>query len=319
MPEENPQPIVLRSALFVPAIQPRMIAKAHDLDADALVLDLEDSVPAAAKDEARDLAREALATLARPGRQLWVRVNNTYSLITRDDVRALACADLDGFMLPKADRPEQVHYLEALLRDAEAAGGLEAGKLRLILVIESAAGLLKAYETARASSRTIALQLGGEDLTADLGVERTLEGGELAYPRAALAIAARAAKLLALDTVYPAIHDEAGLLREAEQARALGYQGKFAIHPSQIEPIHRVFTPNEAAVERARRVIAAYEAGEREGVGAVQVEGQMVDAPVAQRARALVARADAIAARLRGAENEPPPAPAAAPTPTPAP
>lgn len=319
--EEQAKPIILRSALFVPAVQPRMIDKARGLDADAIVLDLEDSVPAAAKEQARNAAREALPGLVRRGRQLWVRVNNTYSLITRDDVHALACAELDGFMLPKADRPEQVYYMEALLRDAEAAAGLETGKLRLILVIESAAGLLKAYETARASQRTIALQLGGEDLTADLGVERTLEGGELAYPRAALAVVARAAKLLALDTVYPAIDDEAGLVREAELARDRGYQGKFAIHPAQLAPINRVFTPAAEAVEQAQRIVTAYERGAEGGAGAVQVDGRMVDAPVAQRARNLVARAEAIAALsdAGGAENEPPPAPEKAATPAPAP
>src|SRR5579885_3314100 len=129
---------VLRSALFVPAIRPEMIDKARGLrEADALVLDLEDSVPEGGKEQARANAREALPALAMPGRQLWVRVNNTYSLRTRDDVHALVCEQLDGIMLPKADKPEQVLYLEALLRDAEAAAGLEAGKIRLLLVIES--------------------------------------------------------------------------------------------------------------------------------------------------------------------------------------
>jgi len=298
--------IVLRSALFVPAIRPEMIDKARGLsEADALVLDLEDSVPESGKEQARANAREALPTLVAPGRQLWVRVNNTYSLRTRDDVRAVVCEQLDGIMLPKADKPEQVLYLEALLRDAEAAAGLEAGKIRLMLVIESAKGLVKCYKTARASKRTLAIQLGAEDYATDLGIERTLDGAELNYPRSMIAVAARAAGVLALDTVYPAFRDEAGLEREAQAARALGYKGKFAIHPAQIAPINRVFTPAAEKVEQARRVVSAYEEAEQQGHGAVQLDGQMVDAPVVARARDLIALAEAIAAKERGAENEP--------------
>jgi len=234
-------------------------------------------------------------------------------------VHALVCAELDGIMLPKADRPEQVFYLEALLRDAEADAGIEPGKLKLMLVIESARGLLKAYETAKASPRTIALQLGAEDYTTDLGIERTVDGAELAYPRGVIAVAARAAKLLAFDTVYPSLHDEAGLVREALAARALGFQGKFAIHPAQIEPINRAFTPTAAQVERARATVTAYDAAVAQGLGAVQVAGQMVDAPVVQRARDLLAAHDAILARQRSGENELPPTPPEIPAPAPAP
>lgn len=311
---------VLRSALFVPAVRPEMIEKARDLsEADALVLDLEDSVPEGGKEQARANAREALPSLVAPGRQLWVRVNNTYTLRTRDDVRAVVAEQLDGLMLPKADKPEQVLYLEALLRDAEAAAGIEAGKIRLLLVIESAKGLVRCFETARASKRTLAIQLGAEDYVTDMGIERTLDGTELAYPRSVIAVAAGAAGVLALDTVYPALHDEAGLLREAEMARSLGYSGKFAIHPEQIAPINRVFTPTPEKVEQARRIVAAYEEAEQQGHGAVQVEGRMVDAPVVARARALIALAEAIAAKEHGADNEPPPTEPATPTPRPAP
>lgn len=311
---------LLRSLLFVPAIRQKMIDKARGIAAaDALVLDLEDSVPAASKEQARGMAREALPSLVRPGRQLWVRVNNSYSLLTRDDVRAVVGPDLDGIMLPKADRPEQVLYLEALLRDAEEAVGLEPGKLRLMLVIESAAGLLKCYETARASKRTLALQLGAEDYTADLGIERTLAGRELGYPRSVIAVAARAASVTPLDTVYPAFRDEDGLVRESEAARALGFKGKFAIHPAQIDTINRVFTPSPERVAEARGIVAAYDAAEKEGHGAVQLNGRMVDAPVVRRARDLVALAEEVAAKERGGENEPPVTPEQPPTPAPAP
>jgi len=301
--EEKPQLGIVRSALFVPAARPEMIERARDLDADALVLDLEDSVSPESKEQARSNAREALPALARPGRQLWMRVNNTYSLLTKDDIRAVVGPDLDGIMLPKADRPEQVYYLEALLRDAEPAAGIQPGTTKLILVIESAAGLLATVETARASRRAVALQFGAEDYCADLGMERTPEGAELVYARGAIAVAAAAAKLPALDTVYPVLHDEAGLLREARLARSLGFRGKFAIHPEQIGPINTVFTPAADEVERARRLIAAYDEAAAQGRGAVQVDGAMVDAPVAARARNLLARAESIAARTAGSES----------------
>lgn len=281
----------MRSLLFVPANNPRMVEKAAGLDADAIVLDLEDSVPLDAKAAARAAARAAIATLVRPGRQVWVRISSTYTLLARDDVYAVVAPGLDGIVLPKCDRPEQVRYLEALLRDVEPAAGIEAGKLRLIPAIESAAGLLKAHEIAGASVRVIALLLGGEDFAADLGVERTREGAELAYARGALAVAARAARVAAFDTIYGWLNEEPGLVRDAETARSLGFSGKFVIHPAQIEPVNRVFTPDPAAIARVRGIIAAYDAAAKDGHGAVQVEGALVDAPVVSRAKALLARA----------------------------
>lgn len=297
----------MRSLLFVPATNGRMVEKAAGLDADAIVLDLEDSIPLDVKAEARVAARAAIERLARPGRQVWVRINSTYTLLARDDARAVVVPGLDGIVLPKCDRTEQVRYLEALLRDAEPAAGVEAGKVRLMPAIESAAGLLKAHEIAATSERAVALLLGGEDFAADLGVERTRAGTELAYARGALAVAARAARVLALDTIYGWLDDEEGLTRDAETARVLGFSGKFVIHPAQIAPVNRVFTPDPAAIERARAVIAAYDAAAKDGVGAVQVEGELVDAPVVARAKALLARVGVAEPGDSKAETDGPP------------
>lgn len=278
----------LRTLLFVPGSRQSMLERARDLDADVILLDLEDSVPPEEKAQARERVRAALPALLRAGRRVWVRVNSTYTNLTRDDVRATIVPGVEGILLPKADSAAIVRYAEGLLRDQEARANIASGAARMIAAIESAAALLQASETARASPRLIALAFGAEDYTADLGIERTPAGEELMYARHAIAVAARAAGLLAVDTVYPRLHDEEGLSQEARRAKQAGFRGKLLIHPQQIAPVRAVFTPSEVEQERAQRIVAAYRHAEAEGRGAVQVDGAMVDAPVAKRALALL-------------------------------
>lgn len=281
---------LLRTLLFVPGVQERMIERARDLSPDAIVFDLEDSVPPAEKARARELVRQAIPRFTRPGRQIWVRVNSTYSLLAKDDIRSVLAPELDGVLLPKADSASIVRYVDGLLRDQEARAGIESGRTKLITAIESAAALLAAAEIGRACGRVVALAFGGEDYAADLGINRTPGGGELAYARGVIGVAARAAGILALDTVYPILHDTAALVREAEFARQAGFQGKLLIHPEQIEPVSRVFTPSDAEISFARRVIDAYKQAAEQGVGALQVDGTMIDAPVVKRAERLLER-----------------------------
>jgi citrate lyase subunit beta/citryl-CoA lyase len=295
----------LRSLLLVPANREGLAEEASGLDADAFVLDLADSVPLAEKEAARTAARDGIARLAAAGKSVWVRINSTFSLLARDDVRAVVCAGLTGLLVPKCERPEQVLYLEALLRDAEPAAGVKPGTVRLIPAIESAAALLRAAEIARASERAAALFFGGENFVADFGLTRAYESGELAYARSAVAVAARAARLQAIDTAYPNLHDDEGLRRDARTALALGMTGKLAQHPEQLGSINDVFAPDPAAVERARALVAAHEAATKEGRGAIEVEGVLVDAPVVARARALLSRAG-VPERDEAADAAPP-------------
>jgi citrate lyase subunit beta / citryl-CoA lyase len=281
----------MRSLLFVPANNAALVADAAGLAADAIVLDLESSVPLAEKEAARAAVPSAIATLAAAGKTVWVRINSTFSLLARDDLHAAVSRGLSGILVPHCERPEQLLYLEALLRDAEPAAGLKPGSIRLIPAIESAAALLRAAEIARASERAAALQFGGGDFTADLGVARTPAGPELAYARAAIAVAARAARIPALDTTFPFVDDEVGLLHDAQTALALGMAGKALQHAAQLATINTVFTPDPATVARAQAIVAAYRAAEKEGQGAIEVEGELVDAPVVSRARALLVRA----------------------------
>ena len=279
---------LLRSLLFVPGVRKGMLARARDFKPDALVLDLEDSVPPAEKAGARALVRDAIPGLAGLGRQIWVRVNSTYTNLAKEDIQAVISPEVDGVIIPKADSLGIVRYVEALLRDHESRSGIDPGKVRLLASIETSGGLLRCAETATASSRLLGLCFGAEDFTADMGIERTPEGEELRYSRSVIAVAARSAGLIALDTVYTRLHDLDGLSRDARQARQAGFQGKLLIHPEQIEPVNRVFSPTEAEVAVARRVVQAYEQALVDGVGAVQVDGTMVDAPVAKRAQRLL-------------------------------
>lgn len=281
---------LLRTLLFVPGVRETMIARARDLYPDAIVFDLEDSVPPDEKVHARELVARAIPSFARPGRQIWVRVNSTYTLLTKDDIRAVLVPGVDGVLLPKADSANILRYAEGLIRDQEARAGIESGKTKLIAAIESAVALLNAAEIGRASGRLVALAFGAEDYAADLGVERTREGRELDYARGVIGVAARAAGVLALDTAFPILHDLEALVHEAQLARQAGFQGKLLIHPEQIESVARVFTPSEAEISFARRVIEAYKQAAADGRGAIQVDGAMVDAPVVKRAERLLER-----------------------------
>lgn len=274
-----------------------MIARAHERRADAIILDLEDSVPPTEKERARFAARDALAGLKNEHTQTWVRVNPSQGMMTKLDLRAVVTPNLTGVVLPKTTSRNHILYVEALLRDAEAQNGVEAGTTKLIAMIESAAAMLNCAEIARASARLVALAFGGEDFCADLGVERTPAGTELQHPRSHIAVCARAAGLLAIDTIWDDFRDEVGLRADTEAARAVGFHGKLVIHPAQVVTVNGIFRPTPESVEYARRIVAAHEEAEQRGEGAVQIEGRMVDRPVAVRARRMIELATAIEAR----------------------
>jgi citrate lyase subunit beta / citryl-CoA lyase len=279
---------LLRTLLFVPGSRQAMIEKAAGLRADAIILDLEDSVAPAEKENARRLVKDAVPALAAAGREVWVRVNSTYTGMAKDDCRSAIGPHLTGILLPKADSPEIVRYAEALLRDAEAMNGVETGTIRLIAHIETAKGLLAVERTSQASERIVGLAFGSEDYTADMQIERTREGKELGFARGMIGVSARAAGIAAIDTVYPFLHDLEGLTQEARQARQAGFVGKLLIHPEQIDPVQAVFMPGVTEIEAARRIVEGYEAASADGRGSLQVDGMMVDEPVVRRARKIL-------------------------------
>jgi citrate lyase beta subunit len=265
-----------------------MLEHARASRADALVLDLEDAVPARQKAAARNLAKRWIPQLAKRSRLVFVRVNGLASGLTRDDLLAVVSKQLAGVVLPKTDAPQDLRDLDVLLREAEMAAGVRPGDVRTIALIESARAVLRCEEIARGSDRLLALSVGGEDYTRDIGARRDGAGLALQHIRAVVVQVAAAYALRAIDTPYTTLNDDAGLAEDARIARAIGLSGKYAIHPAQAPVINRAFSPTKGEAEEAARIVDAFEAGNG---GAISVDGRMVDAPIVERARATLAAA----------------------------
>jgi citrate lyase subunit beta/citryl-CoA lyase len=283
--------VLLRSLLFVPGVRPDMLQKAGGLPADALVPDMEDSVPVAEKARARETIARVLPSLARRGQKVIPRANSLASGLLADDLAAIAGPHIFGVTVGKVESSWTVAQIDALISALERRAGLAPGAIRLIPWIESAKAVAHALEICAASPRIVAVAFGAEDFTADMGIPRTEDGAEVAYPRSAVAVAARATDVAALDTPRVNFRDPEGLRRDAALGRQLGYRGKFAIHPSQIEAINAAFTPSAEEVEYARRVVQAAEEAEARGHGATSLDGKMIDVPIVVRARKLLALA----------------------------
>ena len=286
---------LLRSLLFVPGNRKDMLEKALAFPADVLIPDMEDSVPPSEKLAAREVIAGALPRLAAAGHRVVVRVNGLDTGLLEDDLAAAVTPYTYGINVGKVDGPWDVEQVDRLLGGLEANRGLERGRLKLVLWIESAKAVLNAYAIASASPRVIAVAFGAEDYTADMGVQRTQEASEVYMPRAMVAMSAKAAGVAPLDIVYTDFRDEDGLKRDIQVGRSLGYTGKFAIHPSQVQPINAMFSPLPEEVDYARRVLDAFQEAESRGRGATSLDGKMIDVPVAKRARDLVAMVEAIA------------------------
>ena len=281
---------IMRSWMFVPGHQQRMIDKAYGLKLDVAMFDLEDGVPPGEKNTARTMMAE---TLARPsGRMLrFVRIHPAGTKEMKSDIPAVIQPGLDGLTLTKVNCPEDVSQISAILDEQEGEVGLRRGSVRLLATIESARGLVQAAAIAGSSPRLVGLMFGAEDFAMDLGMFNVRQGeaGDFLYARSALVIAAASEGLQVIDRVYIDIRNPAGLEQDTQVARDLGFTGKALVHPAQIEVVEKVFRPTDAEVEYARRVVEAFEMAEAEGAGAVAVDGQMVDLPVVERARRVLA------------------------------
>lgn len=279
-----------------------MVEKAAGLAADIIVLDLEESVPPAEKEQAREAARQQIPRLAAAGQTVHVRVNPIGGGLTRDDLAAVVSPELSAVLLAKVEQAQDIRDFDVLIREQELSRDVKPGTIELIPLIESALGVLNCWEICRASTRIAGLAFGAYDYTSDLGMQRTREGRELDYARQVIVNCAAAARLTPLDTPYADFRDEEGLIRETEWVKALGFRGKYLIHPNQIEPVNRVFRPGDEELSQARHVVAALEEALARGEAAVQVEGRMIDEPVAARARSVIELAKAIEERERALE-----------------
>lgn len=276
-----------RSLLFLPGNQASLLQNGTVLPADALIFDLEDAVAADEKDSARNLVASALQCLDFGPREKIVRINENSDL-REQDIRAVVPAGADSIMLPKVAGSALIKEIDALLHVIEKEAEIKAGSIRLLPLIETAAGIEFAFEAARASQRVVALALGGEDLAVDLGCTRTKEGQELLYSRQRLVIAARAAGIQAIDTPFTDARDRAGLLEDALLAKSLGFSGKLAISPHHLKGIHQAFTPTQSEIEFALEVIRVMEQALKSGAGAASLRGKMIDKPVAEQAKKTV-------------------------------
>ena len=286
-----------RSLHFVPGGQEKMIAKALTLPADGLILDLEDAVPPELKPRTRPIVRRWLETLDFGGRERWVRMNPIFTEHAVADIEETIAARPEGYIVPKPRSAGDVRRVAAVIERLEEKHGLAFGSTRLILIAtETPQGLLNIGEVAAASPRIAAISWGIEDLSAAMGLPRVRdEGGRYLdiprYARVMCAVAASAAGVEALDTVYTDIPDLDGLRRECREGVAMGFSGKISIHPSQIEVINQEFTPSKAEGEDALALIAAFEEHAKKGAGAFAWKGQMMDQPHLTRAKKIADRA----------------------------
>ena len=281
---------MLRCWLFVPAARERMLESATRSAADALVLDLEDGVAPSQKAAARKLARAWAPRLATKRRRVFVRVNGLRSGRTRDDLLAVCVKGVSGVVVPKVESAQDLRDLDVLLREAELANAVRPGDIGTVPLIESARGVLRCEDIVRATDRVLALSIGAEDYATNIGIERRADGAGLDHIRSVVVQVAVAYGLQPVDAPWVDYRDGAGLLEDAERGRALGLKGKYAIHPDQVPIIQRVFRPSETEVALAQRIVDAYDAAQGTA-GAIGLDGMMIDAPVVERARAIIAAA----------------------------
>ena len=288
---------LFRSVIFVPGNRPNMLERARTFNADVIMVDLEDSVPPAEKASARDLAREWVPRLGRRGRQVMVRVNSLDTGLTRDELAAVVGPGLDGISIGKVESAWDIREADRIITALEPAAGLAPGRIKVVPWIENARAVMAAQQIATVSPRVVAIAFGAEDYTNDMGVQRTDTGEEVYFPRATVPVAARAASVASLDSPFVRFRDPEGLRRDAEMSRRLGYTGKFAIHPSQLEAINEIFSPSPEEVAYARQVVDAWDQAAAAGRGSVDLDGRMIDVPVVKRAQNLLAQAEAVRGR----------------------
>lgn len=272
-----------RTMLFMPGNNPGMLQTAPVFGSDAVIFDLEDAVALTEKDAARVLISEALKTNKYDTVEVVVRINPLSTPYAEKDIDVIARLKPDAILLPKAC-PEDIKILDEKLNAIEKEMGFEAGCIKIHPLVETTYGVETVYETIKASPRVISVLLGGEDLAADLGVKRTKASDELFYARTKVVNACKACKVDAIDTPFTDTNDYEGLMADSLKAKMLGFTGKLAINPRQIDTIHEAYSPSQAEINHALRVMAAKEEAAREGLGVFSLDGKMVDLPIINRA-----------------------------------
>jgi citrate lyase subunit beta / citryl-CoA lyase len=277
-----------RSWMFVPGHRQKMVDKALGLNADAIMLDIEDGVAPNEKDTARRQIAEALGREGAPKSPArFVRINAIGHARMKADVEAVVRPGLDGLVLPKVETADEIRQVESFLNEREPAFKMARGGVQLLVAVESPRGLLNAPAIAASSPRIVGLMFGAEDYGREMGLPTKREGEaqDLIYARSALAVAAASAHVQAIDGVWVDLKDADGLARFAQQSRRLGFSGMSLIHPSQIDPINATFSPTAEEIDYAKQVLQAFEEANARGDGSIAFGGQLIDRPIVERAR----------------------------------
>lgn len=271
-----------RSRLYLPGNTPKLMLNAGIHQPDGIILDLEDSVAPAKKDEARLLVRNALRQVGFYGVERMVRINQGERGL--DDLRFVVPHNPNLILLPKCESADQIHRVDERIADLSGQHKITR-PIYLMPIIESALGVVNAYQIASASENVVALAIGLEDYTADLGAPRTKEGHETFYARSALVNAARAVGIQAIDSVFSDVSDMDALCDVVLESKSLGFDGMGCIHPRQISVIHEAFAPSEAEIDKAKKIVLAFDEAQAKGLGVVSLGSKMIDPPVVKRAQ----------------------------------
>jgi len=290
--------ILMRTALFVPGNRPDRIEKAFNTEADVIIIDLEDAVPLSEKESSRSNVREKVTQFS--DRIILVRVNALGSPFIKGDLDETIVEGVNGIILPKVEKADDIHDINKLLLEVEKNRTLLDGSIRIFPLIESAAAVQHVYNivsTKTKPQRIYTVAFGAADYTLDMGIEMTMEGNELFYARSRIAIACRAAGIAPpVDTPFMIdLKNTDALISDARRAKELGFQGKLVIHPNQVEPCNRIFSPLPEEIKMAKKIVKAFEESEAAGVAAIQLEGKFIDYPVVKSSKDILALATAIA------------------------
>jgi len=270
-----------RSRLYLPGNEPKFFVNAGLHSPDGIILDLEDSVAPSEKDAAQLLVRNSLRSVDFYGAERMVRINQLPKGL--DDLKFIVPYNVNVILIPKCESAEQIHQLEKEVEKLKKQHKVE-NPIYFMPIIESALGVIKAFEIASASKNNCALAIGLEDYTADIGTQRTNEGSESIFARQMLVNAAKAAGIQAIDTVFSDVADMEALRQSVIEAKSLGFEGKGCIHPRQIKVVHEAFAPTSDEIEKAKKIVQAFEEAEKKGLGVVSLGSKMIDPPVVKRA-----------------------------------
>ncbi|WP_017416987.1 citrate (pro-3S)-lyase subunit beta [Clostridium tunisiense] len=293
-----------RTMMFVPGSNPSMIKEAYIYGADSIMFDLEDAVAITEKDSARFLVYNALKTVDYGSTELVVRINGLDTPFGKDDIEAAVRAGVDVIRLPKTERKEDILAVEEVIEAVERKIGREIGSTKMMAAIESPIGVINAYEIASSSKRLIAIALGAEDYVTNMKTKRYANGLELLGARTQIIIAARAAGIYAIDTVYTEVDNEEGFKNEVELIKQLGFDGKSVINPRQIPLVNQVYTPSPEEIKKSVNVIRAAKEAEERGLGVISLNGKMIDKPIVDRAERVLQLATAVGLYKEEVEDE---------------